>query len=92
MSKTDRSNQNIYPKSRVIRLCSNTLTKIKSDVNCKSIVLHGSCQGSILGLRLSQTNLNNIFLTKEQQEIIIGIMLGDAYIQKKSIIPWGGMP
>jgi NADH-ubiquinone oxidoreductase chain 4L len=85
MSKKERESQYVYPKSRVISLGSNTLQKIESNPICKSIVVHGQCQGSTLGFRLSQNILNNIFLTKEQLEIIIGIMLGDAYIHKKSV-------
>jgi LAGLIDADG DNA endonuclease family len=85
MSTKERESKYIYPKSRVIKLSSNTLQKIESNPICKSIVVHGQCQGSTLGFRLSQAVLNNIFLTKEQLEIIIGIMLGDAYMHKKSL-------
>jgi len=84
MSKKERESKYIYPKSRVIKLGSNTLQKIDLNPIYKSIVIHGQCQGSTLGFRLSQEVLNNIFLTKEQLEIIIGIMLGDAYIHNKS--------
>jgi hypothetical protein len=42
-----------------------------------------SLQGYSLGLRLTQTSLNTIFLTQIQLETIIGIMLGDFHIKKK---------
>lgn len=46
----------------------------------KSLVLYGQNQGSTIGLKLSQYELDNIFLTDIQKEIILGIMLGDGYI------------
>jgi len=53
MSKKERESKYIYPKSRVIKLGSNTLQKIDLNPICKSIVIHGQCQGSTLGFRLS---------------------------------------
>jgi len=84
MSKKEREAKYIYPKSRTITVSSNTLQKIESNFICSSIVKYGQYSGSVLGFRLSQHTLNSIFLSHEQKEILVGILLGDGYIQKKS--------
>lgn len=87
MSKIEREASYINQVSLSIQVSNNKLIKLESNLSpnyCKSIVVYGKSQGSTLGYRLSQTSLNGIFLNQEQKEIIIGILLGDGYIQKKS--------
>lgn len=74
----------ILSKGRTIRIAIHSLQPIIPNNQIKSIVPYGNLQGNTLGLRLSQTNLNNMFLTQIQIEKIIGLMLGDLHIKKMS--------
>ena len=68
-----------------MKIGSKTLIKIVENTICKTIVIHGQNVGSIIGLRLSQIALNSITLTVIQQEVIIGILIGDGYIETVGI-------
>ena len=81
MSKEQRDKLNVLQKSRKISINSN-LKKIEPDNDCKIIVIHGSNLGSNIGLRLSQQSLDNLYLTPLIQQILVGILLGDANIRK----------
>nr|UEV87057.1 hypothetical protein [Grifola frondosa] len=85
MSKEIRNKQNILIKGKTIKISQKNLQSIIPNNKVKSLVLYGTNQGSTLGLRLTQNNLNNLFLTQIQKDIIIGIMLGDCHIKKISV-------
>ena len=81
MSKETRDKLNILQKSRIISI-SSKLKKILPNNDCKLIVIYGSNLGSNIGLRLNQQSLDNLYLTPLIQEILVGILLGDANIRK----------
>ena len=80
MSKEQREKLNILQKSRIISIKSK-LKKIESNNDCKLIAIYGSNLGSNIGLRLSQQSLNDLYLTPLIQQILVGILLGDANIR-----------
>jgi LAGLIDADG DNA endonuclease family len=82
MSKEVRDKLNVLQKSRIISINSTKLKKIEPNNECKLIAIYGSNLGSNIGLRLSQQSLDNLYLTPLIQQILVGILLGDANIRK----------
>ena len=80
MSKEQREKSNILQKSRIISINSK-LKKIEPNNDCKLIAIYGSNLGSNIGLRLSQQSLDDLYLTPLIQQILVGILLGDANIR-----------
>lgn len=87
ISNQERISRYVLSKARTINVGLKGLQKINPNIISKSLVLYGENQGSTVGLKLSQFALDNIFLTEIQKEIIIGIMLGDGYINKPNNTP-----
>jgi hypothetical protein len=88
MSKAERDKLNILQKSRIITK-NIKLKKIEPNNDCKLIAIYGSNLGSNIGLRLSQKSLDNLYLTPFIQQILAGILLGDANIR---IVGTNGKP
>jgi|SRR6266487_201795 len=82
MSKELRDKLNILPKSKTIPTGSTKLNKIKPNNNCKLIAIYGSNLGSNIGFKLNNISLNGIYLTPIIEQILVGILLGDANIRR----------
>jgi len=82
MTRAQRAATYVLPKALTISVLPSVRAPIKPDTTCLAVVVYGTHIGSTIGLALTTLTRSRLFLTPLLEQVLVGILLGDAYIRR----------
>ncbi|GAA5968445.1 hypothetical protein JCM3765_000738 [Sporobolomyces pararoseus] len=82
MAPVLREGTPVLPKSITLQVLQMSLTKIIPTTTCLALVVYGTYLGSTMGYNLSNSMRAGLFLTPLMEQILVGILLGDASLRR----------
>jgi hypothetical protein len=85
MSRTVRNGTYVLPKSITLPVLRKPLIPIVATTTCLAVVVYGTGLGPTLGYNLTNPVRTALFLTPLIEQILVGILLGDASLRRVNI-------
>ncbi len=84
MTRAQRVATYVLPKALTLSVLPSVRVAILPNTTCLAVVVYGTHIGSTIGLALTTMTRSRLFLTPLLEQILVGILLGDAYIRRSN--------